>query len=220
MARPASPAPIRDLDVLNEHLDALVALDPRLHEVRAVSGEVPLRPGQRGFAGIATIVNAQQLSVASAGAIQKRFEALFDGQVTGAAYLAHPEDAIRGCGLSRSKYATLAGVAAAERDGLIDYDALEVMPPEEAITALTALKGIGPWTAEIYLLFCLGHPDIFPAGDLALQKMVGVALGHQERPGEKLVREIARDWAPYRGAAARLFWRYFAATKEREGVAL
>ena len=83
----------------------------------------------------------------------------------------------------------------------------------QAIRTLTALHGIGPWTAEVYLLFCLGHADIFPAGDLALMAAVGDAFGHDDRPDEKTVRAIAEKWSPWRGVAARLFWRYYAVTR-------
>src|SRR5690606_29256188 len=119
--------------------------------------------------------------------------------------------------LSGGKLKTLTAIAEAEISGALDYDALVHLPAEEAIAGLTRLHGIGPWTAEIYLLFCLGHADIFPAGDLALQKMVGLAFGQAARPDEKRTRDLTAQWSPWRGAGARLMWRHFAVLREREG---
>ena len=98
-------------------------------------------------------------------------------------------------------------------NGGFDFNALPDLPAEEAITAMTALHGIGPWTAEVYLLFCIGHADIFPAGDIALQNAVRDAFDLAERPVEKDLRDIAAVWSPWRGVAARLFWRYYAVTR-------
>jgi DNA-3-methyladenine glycosylase II len=126
--------------------------------------------------------------------------------------LAATEDDLRDCGLSRPKIRTLRAIAGACRDGF-DLDHLATLPAEDAIRTMTTLHGVGPWTAEVYLLFCLGHADIFPAGDLALIVAVGDAFGHAERPSEKAVREIAAAWSPWRGVAARLFWSYYAATR-------
>lgn len=218
MARNPLKERIRTRAALRRHLEALVGIDPRLKPVLEAVGEVPMRRGKGGFAGLAGIVGAQQLSVASANAIMGRLEALL-GEMTAARFLKAKEARVRGCGLSGGKYRTLTAIAEAEMSGEIDYQRLPRLPVEDAIVSLTRLHGIGSWTAEIYLLFHLGHPDIFPAGDLALQKMVGVALGHEERPGEKLCREIALTWSPYRGAAALLLWRYFAVKKARERIA-
>ncbi len=203
---------------LQRHLDALGSLDRRLAAVRAQVGEVPLRRGLGGFAGIAAIVGAQQLSVASANAIMGRVEALV-GEMTAAKFADQPVEALRGCGLSAAKVRTLRSIAEAELAGRIDFAALARLRRDEAIAALTALHGVGVWTAEIYLLFHLGHPDIFPAGDLALRKSVGRALDLPEPPGEAGCREIASDWTPHRSAAARLLWRYFRFVNQREGVA-
>ena len=103
--------------------------------------------------------------------------------------------------------------------GTIDLVAVEEMTAEMAIAHLTAVKGIGPWTAELYLLFSVGHPDIFPAGDLALKKAVRDGLGLEVLPSTKALVEIAKGWSPHRGAAALLFWRYFRVLNNREGVA-
>lgn len=204
--------------VLERQLDALVAAEPLLQPVREICGEVPLRLQPGGFEGLAAIVIGQQVSVASARAIQTRFEDLFD-EISAEAFLALSEEELRGCGLSGGKVKTLTAIADAEQTGALDYDGLNQLPAREAISALTAIHGIGPWTAEIYLLFCLGHPDIFPAGDLALQKMVGLAYGEAEKPDEKRTRQLTQSWSPWRGAGARLMWRHFAVLRDREGIA-
>lgn len=205
--------------VLERQLDALVAADPDLRPLREMAGEVPLRLNRPGFAGMAQIVNSQLLSVASARAIHGRFEAAL-GEVTARRFLAFGESEIRACGLSGAKYRTLKALAEAERDGRLDYGALGQMEAEAALAALTGLNGIGPWSAEIYLLFCTGHPDIFPAGDLALRKMVGYAQGRDAMPSIAETRAAAERWAPWRGAAARLLWRCFAVMKRKEGIGL
>lgn len=209
--------PIANRETLDRHLAALALRDPQLKPVVAAVGEVPLRRRDGGFAGMAAIVVSQLLSVASANAIHGRFVDIL-GEVTPQRFLELEETAVRKAGLSAGKYQTLRGIAEAELSGTLDYDVLARSHQDEAMAQLMALKGVGRWTAEIYLLFCLGHPDIFPAGDLALRKMVGVTLGHQEMPTEREVRTLTEAWAPYRGAAARLMWRYFAYLKDREGV--
>lgn len=210
---------ITGMDVLNRHLDALVALDPRLERVRAIAGEVPLRLGQSGFASMVSIINSQLLSVASARAIHGRVVDLL-GKVTATRFLDISEMDMRDCGLSGGKYKTMRLVAEAELNGGLDYAVLSGLSVDAAMKELTSLKGIGPWTAEIYLLSGVGHADIFPAGDLVLQKMVGDVLGHREKPDEKTTRKIVAHWSPYRGAAARLLWRYFAVLRDREGIGL
>lgn len=205
--------------ILEAHLRGLVANDPRLKSVMAACGEVPLRDSVDGFEGMAKIVVGQQVSVAAAAAIWGRFSDLME-TICAAEFLAHSEDEVRGAGLSVNKFRTLCVVAEAEQSGKLHFDKLAGLAADEAIGQLTMLKGVGPWTAEIYLLFCLGHPDIFPAGDLALQKMVGHINGLKDVPKEKETRALTAMWSPYRGAAARLMWRYFAVLKDKEGIVL
>lgn len=211
MTGPALPARLDTPEALAFHLEGLAARDERLALAIARAGEVSLRRSPRGFEGLARIVCGQQLSVASARAIWGRLEAL--GATTPEIYLGLDELTLRATGLSRGKYETLKGVAEACISGALDFPAVEAMAAEDAISALVKLKGIGPWTAEIYLLFCTGHPDVFPAGDLALQKAVGHAFALPARPTTKELIAIARPWSPHRGAAAIMFWRYFAAMK-------
>ena len=146
---------------------------------------------------------------------------MLDGALDPARFLGLGEEAVRATGFSAGKYRTVRVIAQAMVAGELDLARVETMPAPDAIACLTAHKGIGPWTAEIYLMFCAGHPDIFPAGDLALRKAVGHALGMSETPGEKAVAIMAERWAPYRHAAALLFWKYYAAVmRKAAGTAL
>lgn len=211
MARPALPERLADAAALSGHMDALARRDPRLVDAMARAGTVSLRTAPRGFEGLARIVCGQQLSVSSARAIWGRVQAL--GATSANAYLGFGTATLRATGLSRAKHETLTGLAQADLAGAVDFAAIEDLNADDAIAALTALRGIGPWTAEIYLLFCTGHPDVFPAGDLALQKAVAHVLDLDARPAPRALKQIAQDWAPHRGAAALLFWRYFSYLK-------
>lgn len=204
---------------LARHLDVLLQVDPRLRVVVERAGPFEIRKTEPGFVGLARIVCGQQLSVASARAIWSRFEAL-PGALEPHTYLQLDEADIRATGFSAGKCRTMRAIAAAIAAGEIDLDAVAGLPAAEAVNSLIKLKGIGPWTAEIYLMFCAGHPDVFPAGDLALQKAVAHALGLDERLSIKALIAIAEAWSPHRHAAALLFWRYYAAVRDREGIAL
>jgi len=207
---------ISNLDDVNFGLDALCAIDPRLQAVRGMAGEVPLRLTEPGFASLASIIVSQQVSTASAKAIFGRLTALVD-PLTPQGLLAASEPMFREAGLSRPKQRTLLAVAQAATDGL-DLDGLCRLDAQEAMAAMIAIPGIGPWTAEVYLLFAAGHPDIFPARDVALQSAVGHALGIDPRPGEKALIRLAESWAPWRGVASRLFWAYYRETRGRDGA--
>jgi DNA-3-methyladenine glycosylase II len=204
--------------LLRRHLDALTRLDTRLKPVWSRAGEVTLRTAEKGFPGMARVICGQQLSTASAAAIWRRLSALH-GALEAASFLEIDEPALRAAGLSGGKVNSTRAVAQAVVDGRLDFAAVETLPADDAIAQLTAIKGVGPWTAEIYLLFCVGHPDIFPAGDLALKKAVMDGLGLAELPSTKALVEIAAGWSPHRGAAALLFWKFFHALRDREGVA-
>jgi len=195
-------------------LAALFALDPRLALVAERAGPLPLRLEEPGYAGLARIVVGQMVSRASADAIWRRLEAEA-GRVTAEAYLGLDGETYRRVGLSRAKHATLTAVALAETAGEIDLTHLCSLPAADAQRRLTAIRGVGPWTAEVYLLFCAGHPDIFPAGDIALQNAVAHALGLKARPAARQLVEIAAGWQPWRGVAARLFWAYYSREMKR-----
>lgn len=214
------PSPRLDsVEVIASHLDGLVKIDPRLVPVRARAGVVLPRITTPGFAGIAKVITGQQVSVASARAIWSRFEQL-PGALDPASYLQLSEETVRGAGFSGSKFRAVRVIAEAMVAGELDFDHLETLPAREAVAYLTAHKGIGPWTAEVYLMFCAGHPDVFPAGDLALLKSVQHGLALDARPTIKDMIGLAAAWTPYRSAAALLFWRYFAALRDQEGIAL
>ncbi|SFZ85723.1 DNA-3-methyladenine glycosylase II [Devosia enhydra] len=206
-------------EAIAEHLHGLIRRDGRLADVVARAGPVDVRMTEPGFAGMAKVICGQQLSVASARAIWTRFAAI-EGATDPGQFLLLPEETIRASGFSAGKTRTLRAVAEAVVAGELDFSHIELLPAEAAIARLTAIKGIGPWTAEIYLMFCAGHPDVFPSGDLALQKAVAHALGLDTRPAAAELAAIAKAWSPHRAAAALLFWRYFAAIREREGIAL
>ena len=184
---------------------------------RAGPFEIRLTPS--GFGGLARVVCGQQLSVASARAIWSRFAAL-PGALDPLAYLRLSEAEVRATGFSAAKYRTVKVIAEAIVAGSLDLSRVDTMSGQDAAAYLTAHRGIGPWTAEIYLMFCHGHPDIFPVGDLALRKAVGHALG-METPTESQLAALAARWAPYRHAAALLFWKYYAAVmRKTSGTAL
>ena len=208
---------IHTKDDLESAIAELVAADPRLAPVFAVAGLPPLRRRAGGFAGLASIIVAQQLSTASASAIWGRMSAKFEPLHPTAVRRARATTLQR-IGLSAAKIKTLKAIAAAMEQGVIDLDALAHKPAEEAHAALTALHGVGPWTADIYLLFCLGHADAWPAGDLALQEAMRLAFGLSARPTTKEMGALAELWRPRRGAAACLLWTYYRAMKGREAA--
>jgi DNA-3-methyladenine glycosylase II len=197
-------------------LDALCLLDPRLETVRAMAGAVPLRLSEPGFRSLASIMVSQQISRASADAIFGRLIRLLD-PLTPKAVLAAGGDVFREAGLSRPKQRGLIAAAQAVEDGL-DLHHLCGLDAHEAMALLTAVPGIGPWTAQVYLLFSAGHPDIFPERDVALQSAVGHALGLAPRPGHKALGLLAESWSPWRGVASRLFWAYYRETMGRDAA--
>lgn len=210
---------IEDEDDVAIGLAELVRIDPRLGPIVAASGAVPLRRRPAGFTGLARIVTAQQVSAAAATSIWARVEGVIGVEPRAEEIARHTDEALREAGLSAAKVRTLRAIAEACIAGL-DLEACAQADEADAVAALTAIKGIGRWTAEVYLLFSAGHPDVWPAGDLALQVAVGDGLALEARPSEKTVREIASAWAPWRSVAARLFWAYYAARRDgREGMA-
>lgn len=180
---------------------------------------VPLRRSTPDFEGLARIVIAQQVSVASAKAITARTIDTLGG-LEAHRFSKADDQALKACGLSRPKQRTLRAIAAA----LPDDDAfarLNAMHVAEMEAELVTIKGVGPWTAQIYVLFCVGHADTMPAGDLALQKAAAWALGLEERMSAEALTERAEVWSPWRGVAARLLWSYHAVVKDgRSGIAL
>ncbi len=212
---------MRRIDTLTDirnGLDALIRLEPRLAHVGKIAGEVPLRRHPAGFESLAGIIVSQQISKASADAIFGRLKQALN-PFSPLEVLRLGEASLVSAGLSRPKQRTFFAVAEACEAGL-DLEALCELPAREAIAAMTAMPGIGPWTAEVYLLFCAGHPDIFPAGDIALQNAVRHAFRLEARPTPKPLSAIAERWSPHRSVAARLFWAYYANMKGRDGAPL
>lgn len=202
---------------LDDAVAALVKLDPRLAPVRETAGSPALRRRAPGFEGLAQIVCGQQLSVASASAIWGRLAEAFAPFHHDALRKART-DRLGRLGLSAAKIKTLKGVARELVAGRLNLDVLAEEDADAAHNTLTKLHGIGPWTADVYLLFCLGHGDAWPAGDVALQEAIKVGFGLATRPTEKQMAPLAEPWRPLRGAAAHLWWSYYHAIKKREGV--
>ena len=210
---------MRTIDTMADIADGLTHLastDRRLKRVIRTAGDVGLRRRPPGLPGLARIVVGQQLSVASASAIWSRFEAAFPEMTAEAIGRARPAR-FQKAGVSAPKIRTLKAIAAACRDGL-DLEALADAPAEEAHARLCAVSGIGPWTADIYLLFCLGHPDVFPVGDLALRNAVADAFDLEPPVAPDELAAIAETWSPWRSVAAFLFWAYYGARRARTGV--
>jgi DNA-3-methyladenine glycosylase II len=216
-----APGPPIDCEAaLAEAARCLLALDPgvvgRLIEI---GGPPPLRLRAPGFAGLAAIIVSQQVSVASANAIFARLEARL-APLEAAPLLAAGDEVLRACGLSAPKMRALRAVARAVAEEGLDLAALGALDAADAHRALVAVHGIGAWTADIFLLFCLGHPDAFPSGDLALQEAARLALGLETRPDARGLETIAERWRPWRGVAARMLWAFYREAKQRAGMGL
>lgn len=196
-------------------LNSLLAQDARLGFIRARCGDIVLRRREAGFAGLCAIVVGQQLSIASAGAIWGRLAAAID-PLTPEAIRRARKDRLARLGLSVAKIRALKAIAGALIEGRIDLGQLAAQDADDAIAALNALHGVGPWTANIYLLFCLGHRDVWPTGDIALHEAMRHALGLASRPSAREAHAMAEVWRPYRGVAAHLLWAYYKAIKARD----
>jgi DNA-3-methyladenine glycosylase II len=192
---------------LRRRVRALIRRAPEFAAVERIAGRVPLRLRPPGFATLVRILVGQQLSTKAAGAIFARLEAL--GPITPDLFLVHPAEALRAIGFSFQKAAYCRALAEAVAGGALDLDAVARSPDEDAILALTAVKGIGRWTAETYLLASLDRPDIFPAADLGLLAGYTRLAGLEERPPIPAFATLAEAWRPYRSTAARLLWHYY-----------
>jgi DNA-3-methyladenine glycosylase II len=204
---------------LDAALAGLMATDPRWQQALTTAGRPLLRRRPDGFAGLAAIVVSQQVSTASAKAIWGRLEAALDPVDHETVRRARTARLAR-AGLSAPKIRTLKAIARAVHRGELDLAGLAALPADEAHGRLVAVHGIGPWTADIYLLFCLGHADAWPAGDLALQEAARLLFALRARPSSRDMGPLAEAWRPWRGAAAYLLWTYYRFTKQREGAAV
>lgn len=195
---------------LNAGVDALVALEPAFGAALARVGYPAPRIRARGYATLLRTIVGQQVSVKAADAVWRKLEAAVGDPSDPAAVAAASDEALRACGFSRQKIGYARSLAEEVTSGRLN---LERLPEDDeaAVANLVRVKGIGRWSAEIYLLFAEGRGDVWPAGDLAVQIEVGRILGLAERPSEKLTRDLAEGWRPYRGAAAIFAWHHYGA---------
>jgi len=169
---------------------------------------LPSARGMDRFAGLVRSIVSQQLSAKAAGTIHGRvLTALGDRGATPAAILDTPEDTLRACGLSRAKIASVRDLAAKVGDGTLALDALDALDDERVIEAMTAVRGIGRWSAEMFLIFRLGRPDILPVGDVGVQRAMRNLYGLRKHPSPARMTELARPWKPYRSVACWYLWR-------------
>ncbi len=194
---------------IRDGLDHIAGIEPRVAAALASSGYPEPRIREPGYETLLRTIVGQQVSVKAAAAVWGRLEALLGAGCAPEKLVAQDFDALRACGLSRQKQGYARSLAELVMTGALDLDTLPD-DDEEAIALLTKVKGIGRWSAEIYLLFALGRGDIWPAGDLAVQAGLGMILEHEARPGEKLVRDLAEPWRPHRGAMAIFTWHHYA----------
>ena len=189
-------------------LDRLIAGDPDLAGIEARAGPLPWRTRSPGYPGLLQAIVAQQISNQAAAAIWGRLRAV-GGALEPAGMLALSDDVLRAAGLSRPKVAHARALAAAFLDRTLDADAIAAMDDETAVATIAAVRGLGRWTAEVYLLFALGRHDVFPAGDIALAASAAHLKGLTERPGPVALRGMADAWRPARSLAARLLWHHW-----------
>ena len=195
-------------DQLRTAIDALCEREPAFADAVARAGYPQPRINPRGYATLLRTIIGQQVSVASAQSVWTKLEGIV-GDLTDPGNIARASDEqLRAAGLSRQKAGYARSLSDEVTSGRLDLAALPA-DDEEAITALVRVKGIGRWSAEVYLLFAEGRADIWPAGDLAVQIEIGRILGHETRPSEKLTRELAEAWRPHRGAAAIFTWHHY-----------
>ncbi|MHA3793641.1 DNA-3-methyladenine glycosylase family protein [Rhizorhabdus wittichii] len=193
---------------LHRSIDALAGIEPAIARMLEAIGYPPPRIRDRGYQTLLRTIVGQQVSVAAANAIWAKMETMIGAGLAPEAVAAAPDDLLRATGLSRQKIAYARSLAEHVASGTIDFDRLPA-DDEEAIAQMTAIKGIGRWSAEIYLLFAEGRGDVWPAGDLAVQIEVGRLLGLPERPSERETRRLAHGWSPHRGAAAIFAWHSY-----------
>ena len=204
--------PIRTQQDVDAGAAWLAEVEPRFAHALTRTGPLPLRLKPDGFAGLCDVIVSQQVSVASANAIRARMAA---AKLTEAATVRRAgEDGLRAAGLSRPKARYLRLLAEDEPD----YAALHGLEDAALIDRLTQITGIGPWTAQVYAMFCMGRADIFPPGDLALQVSAAALFDLPARPAPAALEERARAWSPWRSVAARALFAYYRVIKDREGL--
>ncbi|MBO1074378.1 DNA-3-methyladenine glycosylase family protein [Roseomonas marmotae] len=189
-------------------IEALCRLDPDFTRIEPAAGPLPWRWRPRGFAGLARTILGQQISNQAAGAIWRRFSAL-PGALEPSGMLLLTDEQLRAAGLSRPKVVHLRALAKACLDGGLKLDALPEMTDAEAVAHLAAQRGLGPWTAQVHLIFAEARPDVFPHGDVALAGALAHLKGLPQRPGPRELTLAAEQWSPWRSLAARLLWHHW-----------
>ena len=203
---------ITSQECISDGLDALCKLEPRFCRAIEIIDEIPLRRTSGGFDRLLSTIVSQQLSVAAADAIWKKMKLARLNKIQKIKEASDQE--LREVGLSKQKIKYVRSLANAK----INYNSLKTMPTSEVISELTKVSGIGNWTAEIYAMFSLGRANVFAPGDLALQEATRLLFDLVDRPSEKKLRLLAKDWSPWQAVAARLLWSYYNHQKKREGI--
>ena len=203
---------ITSQECISEGLVALNKLEPKFRQAINAIDEIPLRRTSGGFDRLLSTIVSQQLSVAAADAIWKKIELAGLNQINKIKKVSDQD--LRQVGLSKQKVRYVRSLTNAK----INYDALKAMPTSEVVSELTQVSGVGNWTAEIYAMFSLGRADVFAPGDLALQEATRLLFNLPERPSEKELRVMAKEWSPWQAVAARLLWSYYNDQKKREGI--
>ncbi len=203
---------ITSQECISEGLAALAKLEPKFKQIIKTIEEIPLRRTSEGFDRLLSTIVSQQLSVAAADAIWNKIELAGLNKIQKIRKVSDQE--LRDVGLSKQKIKYVRSLANAN----INYRSLKTMPTLQVVNELTQVSGIGNWTAEIYAMFSLGRADVFAPGDLALQEATRILFNLPERPSEKDLRSMAKDWSPWQAVAARLLWSYYNQQKKREGI--
>ena len=203
---------ITSQECISEGLAALAKLEPKFKQIIKTIEEIPLRRTSEGFDRLLSTIVSQQLSVAAADAIWNKIELAGLNEIQKIRKVSDQE--LRDVGLSKQKIKYVRSLANAN----INYRSLRTMPTSQVVNELTQVSGIGNWTAEIYAMFSLGRADVFAPGDLALQEATRILFKLPERPSEKDLRSMAKDWSPWQAVAARLLWSYYNQQKKREGI--
>ena len=199
---------VRTRDSIRKHVAELAAREPAFAAVIERHGLPEPRKSEPGAQTLLRTIVGQQVSVAAARSMWAKLEAAFGAPPDLQLLLAASDEQLRAAGMSRQKSGYIRSLAELVISGELDLNSLPA-DDEEAITLLTRIKGIGRWSAEIYLLFAEGRADVFPAGDLAVLVEIGRLMGLESKPSEKQLRELAEGWRPYRGAAAILAWHSY-----------
>ena len=203
---------ITSQECISEGLAALAKLEPKFKQIIKTIEKIPLRRTSEGFDRLLSTIVSQQLSVAAADAIWNKIELAGLNKIQKIRKVSDQE--LRDVGLSKQKIKYVRSLANAN----INYRSLKTMPTLQVVNELTQVSGIGNWTAEIYAMFSLGRADVFAPGDLALQEATRILFNLPERPSEKDLRSMAKDWSPWQAVAARLLWSYYNQQKKREGI--